>query len=31
LGGVIILIGLTSVKRDMRRVSALDLHVSGGR
>jgi MFS family permease len=31
LGGVIILIGLTSVERDMRRVSALDLHVSGGR
>jgi sugar phosphate permease len=31
LGGVIILIGLTSVRRDMRRVSALDLHVSGGR
>ena len=31
LGGVIILIGLTSVQRDMRRVSALDLHVAGGR
>ena len=31
LGGVIILIGLTSVERDMRRVSRLDLHVSGGR
>ena len=31
LGGVIILIGLTSIGRDIRRVSALDLHVSGGR
>jgi MFS family permease len=28
LGGVIILIGLTTVDRDMRRVSALDIHVS---
>jgi MFS family permease len=31
LGGVIILIGLTSIERDIRRVSSLDLHVSGGR
>ena len=28
LGGAIILIGLTTVRRDMQRVSALDLHVS---
>jgi MFS family permease len=28
LGGAIILIGLTTVKRDMQRVSALDMHVS---
>ena len=28
LGGVIMLIGLTTVKRDVRRVNALDLHVS---
>jgi len=31
LGGVIILIGLTTVKRDMQRVSSLDIHLSGGR
>jgi MFS transporter, Spinster family, sphingosine-1-phosphate transporter len=31
LGGVIILIGLTTVRRDMHRVSALDIHVSGRR
>jgi len=31
LGGAVILIGLTTVGRDMKRVSALDLHVSGPR
>ena len=31
LGGVIILIGLTTVRRDMQRLSALDIHVSGRR
>lgn len=31
LGGIIILIGLTTVKRDMQRVSRLDIHLSGGR
>jgi MFS family permease len=30
LGGLIILIGLTTVRRDMRQISGLDLHVSGG-
>jgi len=30
LGGVIILIGLTTVRRDMRRVSSLEVHLSGG-
>ncbi len=31
LGGAVILIGLTTVGRDMQRVSALDVHVSGSR
>jgi MFS transporter, Spinster family, sphingosine-1-phosphate transporter len=31
LGGVIILIALTTVRRDTQRVSALDIHVSGRR
>ena len=29
LGGVVILIALSTVAQDMKRVSALDLHVSG--
>jgi MFS family permease len=28
LGGVVILIGLTTVRRDMQRVSSLDIHLS---
>ena len=31
LGGVIILIALTTVRRDMQRLNALDIHVSGRR
>jgi MFS family permease len=30
LGGVIMLIGLTTVRRDMRRVSSLEVHLSDG-
>ena len=30
LGGAIILIGLTTVRRDMQRMNALDLHIGGG-
>jgi len=29
LGGLVILIGLRTVARDMRRVTALDIHLSG--
>jgi len=31
LGGLVILIGLRTVSRDMRRMTALDIHVSGQR
>jgi hypothetical protein len=31
LGGVIILIALTTVRRDMQRLNALDIHMSGRR